>query len=93
MDTNSQAINEAFARLSVLEFAVEIIIANQLARIPLEHSEQFKKDFVSRPANLGPAPTTSQEEQNEAWLAERIQQISARLIEKIANREKGIREG
>lgn len=87
-------INEAFARLSMLEFLLEVIAANELARHEPEHSKAWKANFLQRfeAPILGPIPATTAAEQTEAWIAERSTQMAKRLMEKVTDRERGIRE-
>ncbi|MCC5022877.1 MAG: hypothetical protein J6386_08820 [Candidatus Synoicihabitans palmerolidicus] len=79
----------AFARLSMIEFAIEIMMANQILFSSEADSEAFKRDFIDRfsTPRLGPASDSSEDEQ----LAERSRQMAERLIEKVADREAGIR--
>jgi hypothetical protein len=89
----STPINETFARLTMLEFAVEVMIANELSRQPQAASVQFKNDFISRFSSpiFSSGPILSDDEQAEAWIAERTQQMASRLMEKVASRESEIR--
>ena len=85
-------IDEAFARLGALEFAVEVLMANELARMSIEASAQFKEDFV-RVSKKGYGPLTGDEtlaRQMQA-IARRSEEIAKRLIEKVARREIDIR--
>lgn len=94
MNTPNTPINEAFARLSMLELLLEIIVANEMARHEPAHSEAWKANFVQRfeAPLLGPIPATTEAEQTEAWIAERSAQMAARLMERVAGREAQIRK-
>ena len=84
---------EVFSRLSMLEFAVEVLMANALAENNEQYSAAFKEDFISRfsTPTFGSLPDCPEAEQVEAWIAERTSQMASKLIEKVASREKEIR--
>ena len=77
----------------MLEFAVEVLIANQLATRPQAEADKFREEFIARfnSPRFTAHVTTSEEEQTEAWIAQRIVAMSENLMTKVADREAEIR--
>jgi len=84
-------IDEAFARLSMLEFAIEVHTANTLAWQPQEISDQWKRDFVQR-AGSPRLPNVLTNEQKEAEILARSKQMAENFVKKVAEREAFIRK-
>lgn len=85
-------IREAFARLSMLEFALEIVIANELSKNTLDISQRWKSDFVRMMKNPRlPDSLTPGSEQLEAYIVERACQMAQRFVHRLAERETLIR--
>jgi hypothetical protein len=83
-------IDEAFARLSVLEFVIEIHTANTLAWQSQEISDQWKRDFVERTGSVI-LPNVLTNEQKEAEITARAIQMAERFVKKVSEREASIR--
>jgi len=85
-------IAEISARMTVLEFVLEVMLANDLAAMDLGTASDFKRDIVSR---MGRAygPIAGDLETAKKWqdVANRAEQIAARLIEQVGRRETEIR--
>ena len=85
-----QNLNELAARLSVLEHAIELVLANQLAVQLPQVSEKFKADFIQ--ATSDPKlPDVSTDEQLEAELAFYLKKCGSEMIERVSNLEALIR--
>jgi len=85
-------IEEAYARLSMLEFAIEVIMANQLARADEESSRVTKEDFVRVAARSYGAMTGDLDTARRMQaIACRSAEMAERLVDKVARREKEIR--
>jgi hypothetical protein len=90
-------IDEAYARLSMLEFALEVVMANHLSKCNQELSNKFKDDFVrkmhppdlSSPALSG--PFSPEREQKEAEIIQRTIEMAERFMQKVAKHEAEIR--
>lgn len=82
------------ARLSLIEFALEIEIGNKLADRSEDETKFFARNFVERAgkAELGPPPQTSEDEQLEALTAEKLKAEAERLAKRICIRSQSIRE-
>jgi hypothetical protein len=80
-------IAEAFARLTMLEFAVEIMLANQLSRDSPTDSAKFREDFI-RASKKGYGPMTADEAETRQMLAiaRRSEELADRLMEKVRRR-------
>jgi hypothetical protein len=81
-----------FARMSMLEFCQEIIVANFLANTTEDISKKWKDDFLrlSRTPNLSEKFSPASE-QKEAQLVEIGVQMSERFVKKVTIREALIR--
>lgn len=81
---------QVYARITVLEFVLEVMLANTLAQLDPSVSETFKRDLVSRPARLPPKSGPIDVDVFGTYQA----QIAADLehfLEKVAQREGEIR--
>ncbi|MGN6496602.1 MAG: hypothetical protein ACTHK5_04580 [Tsuneonella sp.] len=76
-------------RFTALEFVLEVMLANNLAHMPEEVSEQFKSDLVSRPGYIKRGPMDADAMQ--AIQAE-CTAVLARFVEKVSEREAELRE-
>ena len=87
-------IDEAFARLSMLEFALEVMFANKLASDPMQSSQKFKDDFVRlmRAGKLPDKFNTYRDEVKEAEISQRAIQMAEHFIQKVTVRETLIRD-
>ena len=81
-----------FARMSMLEFCQEIIVANFLANTTEDISKKWKDDFLrlSRTPNLSEKFSPASE-QKEAQLVEIGVKMSERFVKKVTIREALIR--
>lgn len=90
-------IDEAFARLTMLEFALEVVMANHLVQFTPEASENFKVEFLSRMQSFDLSSSDSSgsfshaHEQKEAEIARRSLELAERFFQKVADREAEIR--
>jgi hypothetical protein len=84
-------IDEAFARLTMLEFAMEIHTANTLSWQTPESSDKWKQDFV-RLARSPILPASLTNEQKEAEILQRSIQMAENFVQKVAEREALIRK-
>ncbi len=76
----------------MLEFALEIVIANELSRVALDISQRWKENFVLMMKNPKlPNSFTPNSEQVEADIFNRSNQMAERFVEKLAKREALIR--
>ena len=89
-------IDKAFARMTMIEFAQEIIIANELARCPVDASQKWKDDFrrlMRQPSFPDTnSPVTTEREQKEARIFDLSTKMADRFVEKVQIRESLIRQ-
>lgn len=86
-------IQEAFARLSMLEFVLEIVMANQLAQADEGHSTKAKQDLVAAMATPYTLANLEQVERSGGeFIALRAAEMAKRFAEKVAAREREIRD-
>jgi hypothetical protein len=85
-------MEEAFVRLTVLEFVLEVMLANTLADVAQDTSALAKRDLVLRIATARP------NEQGEAAIhdqatriADRLSEVMLHFVEKVRGREIEIR--
>ena len=82
---------KVYSRISALEFILEVLVANELARMPEKDSAKFRADLSSRPASLPPRSGPMDAE----VFQEMERQVTADLenfARKAATREREIRE-
>jgi hypothetical protein len=85
---------EDSARFTMLEFAVEVILANMAAGWPAHASEAFKADFKDRMRkgySSSPMDDTHEVAQYKR-IMERSAEMGDHFIDKVARREAGIRK-
>lgn len=78
-------------RLTMLEFMLEVVVANNLAFVPEDRSEQFKEDLLSRPMQLPPGSGPVDVEALEAFQG-LVRADLENFFRKVSARESGIRE-
>lgn len=87
-------IEEAFARLTMLEFILEIVLANDLSDIPENISAQVKRDIVLRAREPRQNEYDNIPKDDVACrILNRSAQMTSRFLEKVAEREAEVRAG
>jgi hypothetical protein len=85
-------IAEISARITVLEFVLEVMLANDLAAMDLSTSSDFKREIVSRMGGAyGPIAGNAETARKWQEVTNRAEHIAAKLIEKVGRRESEIR--
>lgn len=85
-------IEEAFARLTMLEFMLEVVMANQLSEAPPKDSEIAKSDLLRiSTRTYGHITGDLDAARNMRNVSERASEMAARFVEKVARREAEIR--
>lgn len=77
------------ARFTALEFVLEVMIANQLAFMPAEASEDFKQALLDRQAYISRGPVDVNVMQAISAASEQVLQ---NFVTKVADREADIRD-
>jgi septum formation inhibitor MinC len=80
---------QVYAKLSALEFVLEVLLANELAHQPAEDTELFKQALVDAPGHIRSGPVDVDLVQ--AVQAETKVQLE-RFVEKLSKREAELRE-
>jgi hypothetical protein len=79
---------QLFGKLSSLEFVIEVMLANELANLPQNVSDEFKAEILDRPGYIQKGPVDVDD--LEAIGAETKASLE-NLIAKVARREQDIR--
>ena len=77
-------------RLTMLEYMLEVVVANNLAFVPEERSEQFKDDLLSRPMQL-PHGSGPVDVADLAAFQGLVRADLENFFRKVSSRESGIR--
>jgi hypothetical protein len=86
-------VEEVFARLSMLEFALEVIYANWLAGRPAKESEAFRRDLVEKnKRGYGRLTVDPQAVESMQRIVQRSNKMMERFAHKVATREREFRE-
>ncbi len=85
-------IEEAFARLSMLEFVLEVVMANQLVGVSQAASDEAKTDLVETMKRAyGPLTGDLDTAKRVAVISQRSVEMAERFVQKLAQREAEIR--
>lgn len=85
-------IEEAFARLSMMEFLLEVVMANQLMDVPQGVSDQVKRDLVETMQRAyGPLTGDIETAKRMAAIADRSVEMLEHFLQKLARREAELR--
>lgn len=87
-----EALDEIAARLTMIEFALEVLFAREMASLPADLSEHAKAAFIeimSRP--YGAMTGDINEAQQLRAIAERSVELAERFVHKVTAREAFLR--
>ena len=87
-----EPLNEIAARLTLLEFALEVLFAREMASLPSDQSKHAKAaflDLMSRP--YGALTGDMQEAQQLRTIADRSVELAERFVHKVTAREATLR--
>jgi hypothetical protein len=87
----SEAIVQAYARLTVHEFALEVVMANWLADRPEAEANAFLDDFKNRFSMPWSAAMPATDDTTTQRMIADSRELGANLAEKVRRRAAGIR--
>lgn len=80
------------ARLTLHEFALEVMMANFLASMPEETVESFLEDFRKRARNAWTAQQIDEDDETADLILQTSIRLTDNLVRKVADRVSNIRE-
>ena len=80
--------DELSARMTLIEFAIEVLMANQLTHRPEQESAKFKEDFIAAMGRPYGAITSDLDEAARMRsISERSVMLAQQMIDKVLRRE------
>lgn len=80
---------ELYARIAMVEYILEVMMANELARQPQEASDNFKVALLEKKPR--PAPGANLSSETERTYAEALTRAMGRFFDRLDEREQQIR--
>ncbi len=84
-------LTQAYARLSVHEFAIEVMMANWLASLPEAQAEQFLEDYANKSRSAWTTGKLDAEDKVLDQILQDMRQITDHFLDKVRRRAAGIR--
>jgi hypothetical protein len=87
-------LDETYAKVAMLEFATEVMMANLLSASRPEVSQKVKDDFIAklRSGYFSSELLSHEQEQREAEIRALAVQLAERFVQRVAEREASVRD-